>query len=248
MKILRLFTVMMIAAITFAACDDTTENIGGSITNNVDNINISNAVFDVATISLVSGPVLNRSNSGLIGKVKDPETGTYVSGDYMSQFGVLPNFDIDTLQYIQNANGGRIEADSCYLLVSYKSTYGDTLAPMKVTAYEMTKAMPESSNYLSDFDAFADGYVNKDNFQASATYRLSDYVTYFKIYLNKPYTKDGKTYKNYGSYIMQTYYEHPEYFETSYRFIHNVCPGFYIKSVGGVGNVANIWNTELQFY
>lgn len=33
MKILRLFTVMMIAAITFAACDDTTENIGGSITN-----------------------------------------------------------------------------------------------------------------------------------------------------------------------------------------------------------------------
>ena len=133
MKILRLFTVMMIAAITFAACDDTTENIGGSITNNVDNINISNAVFDVATNSLVAGPVLNRSNSGLIGKVKDPETGTYVSGDYMSQFGVLPNFDIDTLQYIQNANGGRIEADSCYLLVSYKSTYGDTLAPMKVT-------------------------------------------------------------------------------------------------------------------
>lgn len=119
---------------------------------------------------------------------------------------------------------------------------------MKVTAYEMTKAMPENINYLSDFDAFADGYVNKDNFQASATYQLSDYVTNFKIYLNKPYTKDGKTYKNYGSYIMQTYYEHPEYFETSYRFIHNVCPGFYIKSVGGVGNVANIWNTELQFY
>lgn len=248
MKILRLFTVMMIAAMTFAACDDTTENIGGSITNNVDNINISNAVYDVATNSLVAGPVLNRSNSGLIGKVKDPETGTYVSGDYMSQFGVLPDFDIDTLQYIQNANGGKIEADSCYLLVSYKSTYGDTLAPMKVTAYEMTKAMPENSNYLSDFDAFADGFVSKDNYQASATYQLSDYVTNFKIYLNKPYTKDGKTYKNYGSYIMQTYYEHPEYFETSYRFIHNVCPGFYIKSVGGVGNVANIWNTELQFY
>lgn len=87
---------MMIAAMTFAACDDTTENIGGSITNNVDNINISNAVYDVTTNSLVAGPVLNRSNSGLIGKVKDPETGTYVSGDYMSQFGVLPNFNIDT--------------------------------------------------------------------------------------------------------------------------------------------------------
>ena len=77
---------MMIAAITFAACDATTENIGGSITNNVDNINISNAVFDVATNSLVAGPVLNRSNSGLIGKVKDPETGTYVSGEHSTTY------------------------------------------------------------------------------------------------------------------------------------------------------------------
>ena len=44
MKILRFLTVMMIAAITFAACDDTTENIGGSITNKVDNLSISEAV------------------------------------------------------------------------------------------------------------------------------------------------------------------------------------------------------------
>lgn len=73
-------------------------------------------------------------------------------------------------------------------------------------------------------------------------------VKNFKIYLNKKYTKDGKTYKNYGSYIMQTYAEHPEYFKTNYKFLHNVCPGFYIKNVGGTGNMAKIWNTELIFY
>ena len=56
-------------------------------------------------------------------------------------------------------------------------------------------------------------------------------VKNFKIYLNKEYKKDGKTYKNYGSYIMQTYAEHPEYFKTNYKFLHNVCPGFYIKNV-----------------
>lgn len=58
----------------------------------------------------------------------------------------------------------------------------------------------------------------------------------------------GKKYKNYGSYIMQTYAEHPEYFKTNYKFLHNVCPGFYIKNVGGTGNMAKIWNTELIFY
>ena len=34
MKILRLLTVLVIAALTFAACDDAAEEIGGSITNN----------------------------------------------------------------------------------------------------------------------------------------------------------------------------------------------------------------------
>ena len=29
--------------------------------------------------------------------------------------------------------------------------------------------------------------------------------------------KDGKTYKNYGSYIMQTYAEHPDNFNTNYK-------------------------------
>lgn len=251
MKILRLLTVLVIAALTFAACDDTTEGIGGSITNKIDNINISDSAFNVTTKSIVAGAVLSRNNTGLIGKMKDPETGNYVKGDYMTQLSVLPTFDVDTLDYIKQANKGSIEADSCYLLVSYNASYGDTIAPMKVTAYEMTKPMSEDKEYYSNYDAFKEGWVSENNQHWSSNYNLSNTsdVKNFKIYLNKKYTtKDGKTYKNYGSYIMQTYAEHPEYFKTNYKFLHNVCPGFYIKNVGGTGNMAKIWNTELIFY
>lgn len=250
MKILRLLTVLVIAALTFAACDDTTEGIGGSITNKIDNINISNSAFNVTTKSIVAGAVLSRNNMGLIGKKKDPETGNYVKGDYMTQLSVLPTFSVDTLDYIKQANKGSIEADSCYLLVSYNASYGDTIAPMKVTAYEMTKPMAEDKEYYSDYDAFKEGWVSENNQHWSSNYNLSNTsdVKNFKIYLNKEYKKDGKTYKNYGSYIMQTYAEHPEYFKTNYKFLHNVCPGFYIKNVGGTGNMAKIWNTELIFY
>lgn len=250
MKILRLLTVLVIAALTFAACDDTTEGIGGSITNKIDNINISDSAFNVTTKSIVAGAVLSRNNTGLIGKMKDPETGNYVKGDYMTQLSVLPTFDVDTLDYIKQANKGSIEADSCYLLVSYNASYGDTIAPMKVTAYEMTKPMAEDKEYYSDYDAFEKGWVNENNQHWSSNYNLSNTsdVKNFKIYLNKEYKKDGKRYKNYGSYIMQTYAEHPEYFKTNYKFLHNVCPGFYIKNVGGTGNMAKIWNTELIFY
>lgn len=249
MKILRLLTVLVIAALTFAACDDTTEGIGGSITNKIDNINISNSAFNVTTKSIVAGAVLSRNNTGLIGKMKDPETGNYVKGDYMTQLSVLPTFSVDTLD-IKKANNGSIEADSCYLLVSYNASYGDTLAPMKVTAYEMTKPMTEEEEYYSNYDAFKNGWVSENNPHWSSNYNLSNTsdVKNFKIYLNKKYTKDGKTYKNYGSYILQTYAEHPKYFKTNYKFLHNVCPGFYIKNVGGTGNMAKIWNTELIFY
>lgn len=250
MKILRLLTVLVIAALTFAACDDTTEGIGGSITNKIDNINISDSAFNVTTKSIVADSVLSRNNTGLIGNMKDPETGNYVKGDYMTQLSVLPTFSVDTLDYIKQANNGSIEADSCYLLVSYNTSYGDTIAPMKVTAYEMTKPMKEDKEYYSNYDAFKEGWVSENNPHWSSNYNLSNTsdVKNFKIYLNKKYEKDGKTYKNYGSYIMQTYAEHPEYFKTNYKFLHNVCPGFYIKNVGGTGNMAKIWNTELIFY
>lgn len=250
MKILRLLTVLVIAALTFAACDDTTEGIGGSITNKIDNINISNSAFNVTTKSIVADSVLSRNNTGLIGKMKDPETGNYVKGDYMTQLSVLPTFSVDTLDYIKQANNGKLEADSCYLLISYNASYGDTIAPMKVTAYEMTEPMREDQEYYSNYDAFNNGWVSESNQHWSSNYNLSNTsdVKNFKIYLNKKYTKDGKTYKNYGSYIMQTYAEHPEYFKTNYKFLNNVCPGFYIKNVGGTGNMAKIWNTELIFY
>ncbi|WP_337804746.1 DUF4270 domain-containing protein [Segatella sp.] len=250
MKILRLLTVLVIAALTFAACDDTTEGIGGSITNKIDNINISNSAFNVTTKSIVAGAVLSRNNMGLIGKMKDPETGNYVKGDYMTQLSVLPTFSVDTLDYIKQANKGSIEADSCYLLVSYNASYGDTIAPMKVTAYEMTRPMSEDKEYYSNYDAFKEGWVSESNQHWSSNYNLSNTsdVKNFKIYLNKEYKKDGKTYKNYGSYILQTYEKHPEYFKTNFKFLHNVCPGFYIKNVGGTGNMAKIWNTELIFY
>lgn len=249
MKILRLLTVLVIAALTFAACDDTTEGIGGSITNKIDNINISDSAFNVTTKSIVADSVLSRNNTGLIGKMKDPETGNYVKGDYMTQLGVLPTFSVDTLD-IKKANNGSIEADSCYLLVSYNASYGDTIAPMKVTAYEMTRPMAEDQEYYSNYDAFKEGWVNENNPHWSSNYNLSNTsdVKNFKIYLNKEYKKDGKTYKNYGSYILQTYAEHPKYFKTNFKFLHNVCPGFYIKNVGGTGNMAKIWNTELIFY
>lgn len=247
MKFIKL-TAFLLAAFSMVACDDSTDTLGSSITNKVDNLTITDATYNVETQSLVAGPVLSKSNNGIIGRVKDPETGTYLTADYMTQMVPLSTFSVDTLQYIKDANNGELRADSCYLLVSYQSTYGDSLAPMKVTAYEMSKPMTEDKNYLTDFDPMAEGYIAENGYHNSATYSLSKATGNFKIYLNKPYIKDGVRYDNYGTYILKTFVEHPEYFKSNYQFLKNVCPGFYIKHEGGIGNVADVWNTEVQFY
>lgn len=247
MKFIKL-TAFLLAAFSMVACDDTTDTLGSSITNKVDNLTITDATYNVETQSLVARPVLSKSNNGIIGRVKDPETGTYLTADYMTQMVPLSTFSVDTLQYIKDANNGELRADSCYLLVSYQSTYGDSLAPMKVTAYLMDKPMTEDKNYLTDFDPIAEGYIAENGYHNSATYSLSKATGNFKIYLNKPYIKDGVTYDNYGTYMLKTFVEHPEYFKSNYQFLKNVCPGFYIKHEGGIGNVADVWNTEVQFY
>lgn len=234
-------------ALFMASCDDTTENIGHSVTNKIDGLSISDASYNVTTESqLLTDNVLSNSRKGIIGMMRDPETNTYVTADYMTQFAALPTFALDTLEYIKAANGDSIKAMSCYLLANYETTYGDTLAPMTITTYEMSKPLEEGKKYYTDFDPIEEGYIDTENtYQVNTTYSLKN--KYTRISLNKPYTKDGVTYDNYGTYIMQMRLNHPEYFKNYYQFVHHVCPGFYLKHESGVGNMAKINTVRLLF-
>ena len=77
----------------------------------------------------------------------------------------------------------------------------------------------------------------------------SGYYDRIRIPMNMPYkAKDGKTYNNYGTYVLRTYYEHPEYFQNSYWFVHNVCPGFNFEITDGLGVMANVFAVSIQMY
>jgi hypothetical protein len=70
-----------------------------------------------------------------------------------------------------------------------------------------------------------------------------------RIALNAPYTdKNGVTYRNYGTYVLRSFYEHPEYFKNSYAFIHSLCPGFYFELGDGLGLMAKIQEMQIRVY
>lgn len=264
---LRLIPLLSVAVALFAACSDTTDSIGSSISEQIDAVDVETATFDVASNSILADSVLSSTTTGYLGKVRDPETGAYVTGDFMAQFYCLENFKFPAQSSLithdsqGNIVRGTVKADSCLLRLFYSKHYGDSTSTMKLTAYEMAKPMNEDRNYYSNFDPLKEGYIRNGGIQRNKVYSLTDfnvpentrdtstYEPYITIKLNDQYTdEDGKTYDNYGTYIMQKYYDNPSYFRNAWTFRNSVVPGFYFKYKSGLGNMAYIDASQLDVY
>lgn len=262
MKTIIYTVIAIMSCITIASCDDTTDSIGNSLTDNMDMLKVTTDTFNVATRSIVADSVLSRSTTGYLGKIRDIETGNYITGDFMAQFSTLESYKLPEKDSIVSLQDGEVIADSCSIRLFYTDYYGDSLATMNITAYEMNEPMKEGVKYYSNFDPIAEGLIRNDGMKVNKTYTLTDlsisdedradesnYTPNIKINLNKPYTdKNGVTYNNYGTYIMRMYYEDPDRFKNSYNFIHEVCPGFYFKTNDGIGSMAYITVSQLNIY
>lgn len=262
MKTIIYTVIAIMSCITIASCDDTTDSIGNSLTDNMDMLKVTTDTFNVATRSIVADSVLSRSTTGYLGKIRDIETGNYITGDFMAQFSTLENYKLPEKDSIVSLQDGEVIADSCSIRLFYTDYYGDSLATMNITAYEMNEPMKEGVKYYSNFDPIAEGLIRNDGMKVNKTYTLTDlsisdedradessYTPNIKINLNKPYTdKSGVTYNNYGTYIMRMYYEDSDRFKNSYNFIHEVCPGFYFKTNDGIGSMAYITVSQLNIY
>lgn len=262
MKTIIYTVIAIMSCITITSCDDTTDSIGNSLTDNMDMLKVTTDTFNVATRSIVADSVLSRSTTGYLGKIRDIETGNYITGDFMAQFSTLENYKLPEKDSIVSLQDGEVIADSCSIRLFYTDYYGDSLATMNITAYEMNEPMKEGVKYYSNFDPIAEGLIRNDGMKVNKTYTLTDlsisdedradessYTPNIKINLNKPYTdKNGVTYNNYGTYIMRMYYEDPDRFKNSYNFIHEVCPGFYFKTNDGIGSMAYITVSQLNIY
>lgn len=249
---------MLSAVFVIAACDDNTESIGTFITDGADHLEVTADSFNVTMNSIAADSVLSRSNVGYLGKVKDPETGAYITGDFTTQFSVIEDVTFPNINILDQITAETV-ADSCEMRLFYQNYFGDSLATMKLTAYELQSPMKEDVNYYSNYNPQIEGLIRAGGIETSQVYSIKnmkvsedersdkDFIEYISIKLNDPYTdKDGNTYNNFGTYILRTYHQHPEYFKNSYNFVHNVIPGFYIKNTGGLGSMAYINSSQLR--
>lgn len=264
MKKMLLTGIVASMMFTISSCDEDTASIGKTLTSNVDLFTIVSDTFDVKTNSLVVDAVLSNSTYSYLGRIKDPETSAYITSDYMTQFAILENAK-DSFFYAQDeitniGEDGKVYADSCYISMLISSFTGDSLSTMKMTIYELDKPIEDNKKYYTDFDPEAEGYIRKDGLKLSTLYSITDMTDNdsvrktitertIDIKLDMPYTdKNGRKYNNYGTYLLQTYFEHPEYFKNSNTFTKNVCPGFYFKTTDGLGMMAEIETTRISIF
>ena len=256
---------MLVACISMISCDDTTNTIGDSLIDNGDKLSITADTFSVASETMVAGRVIARSSTGYLGRMVDPETMTTVTGNLMSQFHVLSNYELPAKDSIMSRDANNeIIADSCDIRLYYSTYYGDSLSQMKMTAYELSKPVKEGESYYSDFDPEAQGYIRpaaQGGIAEKRSFTLTDYTEADSIRnrrnynrniivrLNKQYKdKNGVTYNNYGTYLLRKYQQDPSAFRNPYRFLHEICPGFYFKVDGGSGSMAHIQLAQLNIY
>lgn len=268
MKKLMMAGIAMLT-IAISSCDDTTTYMGNSLTSSIDKFSISTDSFNVYTHSIMADSILGRSSYSYLGCIKDPETGSYITGDYMTQFNILENASSGIFcpqdKVSNHDEFGQIIADSCYIRIFIDAYMGDSLTAMKMKITELAKPMEENRLYYTNFDPDEQGYLRRDGgIQESVMFSISDltlsdsirainqssnYYENITIPINDSYTdKEGKIYNNYGTYLMRQYYNHPEYFKNSLAFKNHVCPGFYFQIVDGLGLMAEIERTQLVVY
>lgn len=263
MKKIFVFLALAVSMALITSCDDTTDTIGGSLIPDNDKLVVSTDSFDVSSKTIPAGNVIPRTSTGYLGKMTDAETNTQVIANFMTQFHVLDNYQMTVADSITSRDESKnIIADSCEIRLFYKGSYGDSLAQMKLTAYELNKPVEEGITYRSNFDPIANNYVRTNGgIAVNRSYTLTDltepdsvrktsnYVKNINIKLNDQYTdKDGVVYNNFGTYLMRKYQSNPTAFRNSYHFLHKICPGFYFKITDGEGSMAKIEQAQINIY
>ena len=182
--------------------------------------------------------------------MRDPQTQADVKSEFTTQFHILEGMYIPEQEYIVSRYNDNVAADSCELLIYLSKPIDttDSLQSLKMQVTELATPIEEGHHYYSNFNPRTRGLLRSGGLTKSKMFTYanlmdtdslratSSYVQNIRIKLDAPYTdKDGVTYDNYGTYIMQMYLAHPEYFRTSYAFTHNVCPGLFFEIADGMG-------------
>lgn len=264
LKTFQFMAASALVLVAISSCEEDSLNIGQSLTRESDKLEVATQRFNVSTRTMMADSVLALSADCYLGCVRDPQTGADVISEFTTQFHLLENVSVAPEDSIKGRYNGRAAADSCdlilYLTTPFRSA--DSLIAMKMQVRELATPLEEGIRYYSNFSpSHVQGMIRTEGINKKHVFSYanlgetdnvlsgSNYQDCIRIPLNEPYTdKNGTVYKNYGTYLLLQYYDHPEYFRNSYTFCHQLCPGFLFQITDGLGFHAKVKDIGLRTF
>lgn len=232
---LHILPLLSLALIGIGACDDSASSIGSSITDDIADIIVDSA-FTVEGKTVEVKSIAPRTTTQLLGAIDVPGYGRF-SSDVVTQF--LPSTQLDT------ANFSAEDVDSLYLNLTYArgAFIGDSVAPMGITVYPLTKALPNDINSAFNPEGYYDPTPIATKIYNASTLHESAEVgaaTYRTIGVKLPTSR--------GREIFQAFVDNPANFQNGQVFSENVFPGLYLRSSFGIGRMTSVSVTGLSFF
>lgn len=244
MKLTRMLPLALLAATSFYACEEGS-SIGSSIVTDQVQIVVDSA-FTVTGSSVPLTNVVSRSSYQLLGNIDAAGYGK-LSSDFMTAF--MPSNKLTKYDGMTAAN-----VDSIRLaMVMYKGDMvGDSLMPLGLTVYELTKPLPTSGLTTA---TSAEPYYNPAAPIASTVYNAS--VAGLPDSIASLYTSSSSQVrpvfvtlpKELGQRFYAKYLspEGPNLFADPIAFT-NWFPGLYVKNSFGSGRIMRFSSSAIYLY
>ena len=241
---LKHLSLLPVALLMLASCDDDTATLGVDMMPTTDLITTDFQTYKVKTSSYEAGSsVLARTTKSYLGRFTDPETSTTVKSDFMAQFHCDEEFNLPDI----------IENDECTsidLRLIINDFVGDSLASFKISAYELDQQLDPNADYYTDINP-ADYYDTEAKPLAVKWFTLCDKTItdsarwatghINNIRVNLP--------NELGTKIIRDYRENPAHFANTAAWLNSGNPcskGVYFKLESGEGAMAYIDIVQLN--
>lgn len=134
-------SLALIFVALFTSCEDISD-IGVIIQPDQDKLSVKADSFHLATSTVFVDSVYSESKKIALGSCSDPTYGTF-NADFLADFRYIKNYTFPE----------NLVDSSLYLVMYYKTFFGDSLAVQEATAYRMTNQVLDfETNYYSNQD------------------------------------------------------------------------------------------------
>jgi hypothetical protein len=230
---------LFFSGLLYWACNDTIDTIGMGIQPPEDKIAIYSTIITIDSACTVKvDSIYTKTVNGLLGNFYDPDYGDIKAG-YICQY-------YPSLGFADSVVNNTI--DSVRLRIYYDTFFGDSLTPMEVSVYQVTK-QPLGDNYYTAVNP--DDYCETKQAWAKKTYTARDLNVSDSVYSSSTYYKNivVPLPTEWGQELYNKYVANGRKFSSLSDFNENFFYGTYLESSFGTGNLIQADITEiLVFY